>query len=69
MRTGNSGDSFALLYLDWIETTKKTAYAVLAASVCLQEYPGPLPECLYKPRNSLTSSEEVTAVSDVVEHI
>jgi len=55
--------------LGWLQTTKKTAYVALPASVCLQEYQGLLPECLSKPHYSLPSSVEVIAELDVVEHI
>lgn len=58
-----------MFYLGWLQTTKKTAYVALPASACLQEYQGPLPECLSKPCYSLPSSAEVIAELDVVEHI
>lgn len=58
-----------MFYLGWLQQQRKTAYAALLASVYLQEYQGPLPECLYKPQYSLPSSVEVIVVLDVVEHI
>lgn len=58
-----------MFYLGGLQAAKKPVNAAFLASAYLQEYQGPLPERLYKPRYSLPSSVEVIAVLDVVEHI
>lgn len=58
-----------MFYLGWLQTTKEATYVARLASAYLQDYQGPLSECLSKPQYSLPSSVEVIAVLDVVEHI
>lgn len=58
-----------MFYLAVLQAARTPEYAAFLASGSLQEYQGPLPECLYAPQYSLPSSVEVIAVLDVVEHI
>lgn len=69
MGTGPPGDAPAGVWLGLATESKGNNIGNISASLCLPEYPGPLPERLYKPRYSLPSFAEVITVFDGVEHI